>query len=191
MLQLAAVSFLTMFSSTFAQSDLRVSVADMKQDLAALIQEVKALRLELDQVRYEQARLSAAKSGDRTQAELSRLSATIDAVGKAYRLADERQKQTILAEANRQIEALAKQTQAALDALAKTGASQPVTPAPIHFSEDYPKTGKPYVVRSGDTLSKIARDHGSKVKDIQNANKIANPSRDLQIGQTIFIPIAQ
>lgn len=191
MLQLAAVSFLTMFSSTFAQSDLRVSVADMKQDLAALIQEVKALRLELDQVRYEQARLSAAKSGDRTQAELSRLSATIDAVGKAYRLADERQKQTILAEANRQIEALAKQTQAALEALAKTGASQPATPAPIHFSEDYPKTGKPYVVRSGDTLSKIARDHGSKVKDIQNANKIANPSRDLQIGQTIFIPIAQ
>lgn len=180
-----------MFSSTFAQSDLRVSVADMKQDLAALIQEVKALRLELDQVRYEQARLSAAKSGDRTQAELSRLSATIDAVGKAYRLADERQKQTILAEANRQIEALAKQTQAALEALAKTGASQPATPAPIHFSEDYPKTGKPYVVRSGDTLSKIARDHGSKVKDIQNANKIANPSRDLQIGQTIFIPIAQ
>ena len=191
MLQLAAVSFLTMFSSTFAQSDLRVSVADMKQDLAALIQEVKALRLELDQVRYEQARLSAAKSGDRTQAELSRLSATIDAVGKAYRLADERQKQTILAEANRQIEALAKQTQAALEALAKTGASQPATQAPIHFSEDYPETGKPYFVRSGDTLSKIARDHGSKVKDIQNANKIANPSRDLQIGQTISIPIAQ
>jgi LysM repeat protein len=48
-----------------------------------------------------------------------------------------------------------------------------------------------YTVQSGDTLTKIAREHGSSIKDIQNANKIANPARDLRVGQSIFIPIAQ
>jgi LysM repeat protein len=69
--------------------------------------------------------------------------------------------------------------------------SEPKVETPVHFSSDYPKTGITYTVRSGDTLSAIARKHGSTIKHIQNANKIVNPSRDLKVGETIFIPISQ
>jgi LysM repeat protein len=81
---------------------------------------------------------------------------------------------------------LTQQVQVAIDTV---GGAQPKISTPVHFSEDYPKTGVTYTVRSGDTLSAIARAHGSTVKHIQNANKIVNPSRDLQVGQTIFIPV--
>ncbi len=187
-LQFAAASLLAMATTAAAQTDLRVSVADIKQDLATLIQQVKTLRLEVEQLRAENARLSSAQSADNTRSELL---AAMENLRSAYRQADEAQKQAILAEVNRQMQAFSQDTQAAIEALAGAMASQPSTPPPVHFSEDYPKTGKPYVVRSGDTLSKIAREHGSSIKHIQNANKIANPARDLQGGQTIFIPIAQ
>jgi LysM repeat protein len=188
-LLIAVASLIIQGTPAVAQTDLRVSVADIKQDLATLIQQVKTLRLEVEQLRTENARLSRAQAGDNTRGEVL---AAIENLRSAYLQADAVQKQTILAEVNRQMQALAKETQTAIQAVAGAIGSQPSTPAlPVNFSEDYPKTGKSYMVRSGDTLSKIAREHGSRIKDIQNANKIANPARDLQVGQTIFIPIAQ
>ena len=188
-LLIAVASLLAQGTPVAAQTDLRVSVADIKQDLATLIQQVKTLRLEVEQLRAENARLSNALAVDNTPGEAL---AAVENLRQAYRQADEVQKQAILAEVNRQMQALAKETQTAIQAVAGAINSQPSTSPPaVEFSEDYPKTGKTYVVRSGDTLSKIARLHGSRIKDIQNANKIANPSRDLQVGQTIFIPIAQ
>lgn len=188
-LLIAVASLLALGTPVAAQTDLRVSVADIKQDLATLIQQVKTLRLEVEQLRAENARLSNALVGDNTRGEAL---AAVENLRQAYRQADEVQKQEILAEVNRQMQALANETQTVIQAVAGAINSQPSIPPPaVEFSEDYPKTGKTYVVRSGDTLSKIARQHGSRIKDIQNANKIANPSRDLQVGQTIFIPIAQ
>ena len=87
--------------------------------------------------------------------------------------------------------ALGKEMQAGLNTVANAVNAQPSVSTTTHFSEAYPKTGITYEVRSGDTLSKIARKHGSTIKYIQNANKIVNPARDLQVGQAIFIPIAQ
>ena len=78
--------------------------------------------------------------------------------------------------------------QAAIHSIAN---AQPKIALPTNFSDDYPKTGVSYTVQPGDTLSAIARIHGSSIKHIQNANKIVIPSRDLQVGQTIFIPISQ
>jgi len=60
--------------------------------------------------------------------------------------------------------------------------------AQFTFSNDFPKDGEIYVVRSGDTLSKIATQFGSTVRYIQNANKIEDPN-SLQIGQKLFIPV--
>ena len=176
-----------------AQSDMRVTVANMKQDLSALTQEVRALRLEIEQMRRDNTRLrsqvNASQANDSTQSQLSNLGAAIEGLRREYKAADEAQRQAILSEVNRQMESFAKETQSALNSVADAVEAQPSVSTPVHFSDDYPKTGKPYVVKSGDTLSKIARQHGSTIKHIQNANKIVNPSRDLQVGQTIFIPI--
>ncbi len=190
---LSIILFMT--QSVSAQSDMRVAVANMSQDVKLLVQEVKSLRLEVESVKRENAQLKAqvvASSSNRdTEAQITNLSSAIDALRRDYRQADEVQKQQIIAEVSRQIDALAKQTEGALNSVAKAVESQPSVPVTVNFSDDYPKTGKPYTVRSGDTLSGIARAHGSTVKYIQNANKIANPAKDLQIGQTIFIPISE
>ena len=188
--------FLSTGASLSAQSDnLRVSVANMSQDISLLIQQVKTLHLEVEALQRENAKLreqmTALSSNDSVQSQIAALANAIDGLRGEYRQADEAQKAKIIAEVSQQINALGSETQAALNSIAKVVSSTPSVEVPVHFSEDYPKTGKPYVVRKGDTLSGIARDHGSTVKHIQNANKIVNPSRDLQVGETIFIPIPE
>lgn len=178
-----------------SESNLRVTVANLNQDMALIAQQVKTLRLEIEELNRENARLrsqiAAATSNRDTQAQITNLSGAIDTLRREYRAADEEAKKQIIEEVSRQINALARETQGAINSVAKAVDSQPQIQETVHFSDDYPKTGKPYTVRSGDTLSKIARDHGSTVKHIQNANKIVNPSRDLRVGETIFIPVAQ
>lgn len=187
---------LSVYSPVSAQSDnLRVSVANLSQDVNILAQQLKTLRLEIDEMRRQNATLraqvAAANSNQNTQSQINNLSTAIDTLRREYRQADETQKQQIIAEVSRQIDALGKETQAALNSVAKAVGSTPNVATPVRFSEDYPKTGVTYTVRGGDTLSKIARQHGSSIKDIQNANKIVNPAKDLQIGETIFIPISE
>lgn len=179
-----------------AQSDsVRVSVANLNQDVSQLSQQVKTLRLEIEQMQREnkklRAQLAEARSNREAEDQLSNLSSAIEAARRDYQAADKAQKKEILAEMTRQMRALAKETEEAIDAVAEAVGSEPQIETPTNFSSDYPKTGVTYTVRSGDTLSKIAREHDSKIKHIQNANKIVNPARDLQVGQTIFIPIAQ
>lgn len=186
-------------ASAAAQTDnLRVTVANLNQDVSLLTQHLKTIRLEIEELHRDNARLraqvAAASSNHDTQSQITNLSSAIETLRREYRAADEAQKQQIIAEVSRQINALAKETQGAINSVAQAVDSQPQvssSQSTVHFSDDYPKTGKPYVVRSGDTLSKIARQHGSTIKHIQNANKIVNPSRDLQVGETIFIPISQ
>ena len=187
---------LSVYSPLSAQSDhLRVAVANLNQDVNLLSQELKTLRLEMEDIRRENTRLraqvAAASNNKGTQAQISNLSAAVDGLRREYRQADEAQKRQIIDEVSRQINALGRETQSALNAVAKAVDSTPRMSAPVHFSEDYPKSGKPYTVRSGDTLSGIARKHGSTAKHIQNANKIANPAKDLRVGETIFIPISE
>lgn len=179
-----------------AQSDsLRVTVANLSQDVSQMSQQVKTLRLEIEQMQREnkqlRAQLAAATSSSQTDAQISNLSSAIEAVRREFKAADAAQKEQILSEMNRQMQALAKETEGAIKTVAEAVGSEPQVETPVHFSSDYPKTGVTYTVRSGDTLSKIAREHDSNIKHIQNANKIVNPARDLQVGQTIFIPIAQ
>jgi len=179
-----------------AQTDeLRLNVANLSQDMSQLSQQVRALRLEIEQIQRENRQLRAqlAEAGARQQTEMqiSSLGAAVEALRRDFTAADAAQKDEILAEMSRQMRALAKETEAAIAAVAAVVGSEPKVETPVHFPSDYPKTGITYTVRSGDTLSKIARQHNSTTKHIQNANKIVNPAKDLQVGQTIFIPIAQ
>ena len=188
-------SVFLLFIPVAAQDSLRVTVANLSQDVDLLQQSLKTMRLEIEELRRENARIraemAAASSKSATSAQITNLSVAIETLRREYGLADTQQEQQILAELNRQISVLAIETQSAINSIAKAAYIPPQVPTPVYFSDDFPKTGKTYVVRSGDTLSKIARDHGSTIKNIQNANKIVNPSKDLQVGETIFIPISQ
>lgn len=188
-------SIFLLFIPVAAQDSLRVTVANLSQDVDLLQQSLKTMRLEIEELRRENARIraemAAASSKSATSAQITNLSVAIETLRREYGLADTQQEQQILAELNRQISVLAIETQSAINSIAKAAYIPPQVPTPVYFSDDFPKTGKTYVVRSGDTLSKIARDHGSTIKNIQNANKIVNPSKDLQVGETIFIPISQ
>lgn len=189
-------SLVVLASSASAQSDnLRITVANMAQDMSLLTQQVKTLRLEMEELRRENARLrtqvAAASSNRDTQAQITNLSSAIGTLRQEYRSADEVKKQQVISEVSRQINALANEIQGAINTVATAVGREPQVDTPVHFSSDYPKTGITYTVRSGDTLSAIARKHGSNVKHIQNANKIVNPSRDLKVSETIFIPISQ
>ena len=85
------------------------------------------------------------------------------------------------------MERMAKQMNDALGTVSRASNSPAATPN-VHFTPLPPNTqGVTYTVESGDTLASIAQRFNSTVRDIQNANKIANPKL-LQAGQTIFIP---
>ncbi len=192
----AFVGTLFFTSPVTAQTDnVRVAIANLNQDVSQLGQQMKALRLEMEDMRRDNARLraqvAAASSNQDTQNQITNLSSAIETLRREYRQADELQKQQIITEVSRQIDALAKETQGAINSVARAVDAQPQVSAPVHFSDDYPKTGITYTVRSGDTLSKIARKNGSTIKYIQNANQIVNPAKDLHVGQTIFIPISE
>lgn len=58
-------------------------------------------------------------------------------------------------------------------------APKPATPAPA-------TNGTVYTVRAGDTLDRIARNHGTTVAAIQAANSISNPHR-ISVGQKLTI----
>lgn len=188
---LLVCGFMASALSSSAADSIRVTVANLTQDVSSLSQEVRALRLEVEQLQRENQKLSSVIDSATVQQQIAQLANLLQDLRREYKAADESQKQMILKAFNKQLEALAAQMQTALESVARVVESQPKIETPVSFSQDYPQTGITYVVVSGDTLSGIARKHGSTVKYIQNANKITNPSRDLQIGQSIFIPIKQ
>ena len=163
-------SVILLISPVAAQDSLRVTVANLSQDVNLLEQSLKTMRLEIEELRREntsmRAQVASASSKSDASVQISNLSVAIETLRREYGLADAQQKQQILAELNRQVSALAIETQSAINSIAKAAYNQPQVSTPVYFSDDFPKTGKTYVVRSGDTLSEIARDHGSTIKNI-------------------------
>lgn len=192
-LSFAGLFLLVGLSAPAQTGTVRVDIANVQQDVAALAQQMKVLRLEMEAMQRENQRLrsqfQAAQSNSVLQNQMASLSQAVAKLRKEYQAADRVQREQIIADVTRQIEALGTETNQVLQALNQSIAAEPSISLPQQFSEEYPKTGVSYEVRSGDTLSGIARAQGSKIKWIQNANKIANPARDLQVGQTIFIPL--
>ena len=113
---------------------------------------------------------------------------TEDEVGELARICDEALKRDILNQVKRELEELTGQTNISLEKITRAINARPTASPQQTFSKDYPQNGITHVVVSGDTLSAIARKYGSRVKWIQDANEIADPSRGLQVGKTIFVP---
>jgi LysM repeat protein len=159
-------------------------LASLREDVRLLSQRVGDLSLRVEQLERENSDLRA-KSGQ-TYVTLAQLNEAIANVQKTLQAALRDQKRDILQQVTVQLEKLASETNAAINAVARGAATRSAVSAPT-FTNNYPKEGVSYTVQRGDTLSSIAHKTGARVEDIINANKIADPAR-LQVGQTLFIP---
>ncbi len=173
----------------------KVELANMKEDVSVLRQQVARLNLELERLSREnrelrtllRTRLEEQKKSLSRYATAVELSNRMATVSQELNARLDAEKSDIIREVSGQMERLANQTQEAMKALAESVAAKPEINVARSFSEDYPKEGVAYTVETGDTLSAIAQKFHSTVADIQNANKIANP-KELRAGQTIFVP---
>ncbi len=168
-----------------AQMDPRAELAALRQDVMLLNQRVGELTLSVEQLTRDNNALQ--DKANRSYATVEQLNKAIADVNRTLQSELNDQKREILGQVSSQLEKLGRQTNAALDALAKNQAARPTVQTT--FSENFPKQGINYTVQAGDTLAVIARKNGAKLQDIINANKISDPTR-IQVGQTLFIPQA-
>lgn len=158
-------------------------LATLREDMRLLAQRVGELTLTVEQLTRENSQLQAKASQSHvTTEQLNRAMADLSRTMQGA-LAD--QKRETLQQVAGQIEKLGRQTNAALDALAKGQATRPAVQT--DFKEDFPKEGVNYTVQAGDTISGIADKMNARSADIINANKISDPTR-IRVGQTLFIP---
>lgn len=184
---LFAVAGMVLAGTAAAQttSSIGMEVAGLREDVRALVQRVGELSLRVEQLERENASLRNATSGlDATYATAAQLNAAVNELNRAMRAGDAASREQAAAA----IKELARQTNDAVASVAKGAATR--TTIQTNFSDDFPREGVTYTVQRGDTLSSIAGKFGASVRDIQNANKIADP-RNIQVGQTLFIPGAK
>ena len=162
-------------------------LASLREDVRLLSQRMNELSLRVEQLERDNGDLRS-KSGQ-TYVTLAQLNEAISDAQKTMQAALREQKRETLQQVSVQLEKLANETQAAINALAKGAVTRPAVSTPT-FTEDYPKEGVSYTVQRGNTLSSIAHKTNAKTQDIINANKITDPTR-LQVGQTLFIPQAK
>ena len=172
----------------------REQTADLFADVELIKQEVGQLRLQVQNVRHENealqknmARLLDNQEGMRKEyLKLVALSeANLDTMRIELAKANLKNHKDIIDAVSKQIEKFSKQIQGAkAPAAPSTGAD---SEKKYTFPNNFPENGIAYTIQNGDTLTKIARMHGSKIQWIQNANRITNP-RNLKLGTKLFIP---
>ena len=164
----------------------QIDFANLREDVRGLTQRVSELSLRVEQLERENNDLRQRSStASQNYATLSQLNQAIDDLNRSVRSEVAAAKTDTLQHVAAQIEKLAKQTNAALDSVAKAQATRPAVQSA--FADDYAKEGVSYTVQKGDTLALIAKKTGARVQDIVNANKIGDPSK-IVAGQTLFIP---
>jgi LysM repeat protein len=179
--------FVTVASLHAQRADPRaVEMANLREDVRLLQQTVAELQATVGQLQRENATIaSQAESGRAAYVTLAQLN---DAVAQLKQTVDANlaeQKRETLQTVAQQISKLAKDTNSALAAVAKGQATRPTIAT--DFSDDFPKEGVTHTVQAGETLSIIAKKYGVPMKSIQNANRIADPTK-LFVGQSLFIP---
>lgn len=163
--------------------------ANLREDVRGLVQRVGELSLRVEQLERENAELKRRVSAaDKAYVSVDQLNDAIADLNRNIRTVANTAKNEALQQVGAQMEKLAKQTNAALDSLAKAQATRPAVQTT--FSDSFPKEGISYTVQKGDTVAEIAKKTGAKQQDIINANKLSDPSR-ITVGQTLFIPGAK
>lgn len=173
-------------TATAQTTSVQVELANLREDVRGLTQRVGSLSLRVEQLERENAELRGrAGEAERSYVTLTQLNEAVAALNQSIRTATANSKSETLQQVSGQIEKLARQTNDAIESLAKGVASR--ASVQTTFSDNYPTEGISYTVQKGETLAVIARKTGAKLQDIINANRISDPSR-IQVGQVLFIP---
>jgi LysM repeat protein len=170
---------------TQAPPSLSVQLANLQEDVRGLTQRVNDLSLEVEQLGHDRAQTPAEAAPGRDTVTVAQLNQAVADLNRAIQSAVADSKAETLQRVGDQMEKLARQTNAALDSLARNGAPGPADPAAGATAVQAP--GRTYLVQGGDTLASISKKTGARISDIIEANKIADPSRILA-GQTLVIP---
>ncbi|MGF1482807.1 MAG: LysM peptidoglycan-binding domain-containing protein [Opitutales bacterium] len=172
------------------------SVAGLAQDVQRLDRQVKQLQLIIEQLQAENRTLRGniqelRQYQSEVNAALNQVLVTGPGNGQLrqqWEAADEKLKAALVAEVSRQMNALAAKVDSTLSTSTVAQAARATNPGrAFEFDDDFPRSGVEYTVQSGDTLSALAQRFNSTVRYIQNANRIADPSK-LHVGRTLFIP---
>lgn len=191
---LIVLGLLALCSSLPAQeSSLRSQIASLSQRFDDLERRHSLLTLEIDNLKAENARLRAIVSAASSTEQQTRMDA---AITSAMDVQWKRTQSYVQEQFDKLLTLITRRLDATVEGISRTSqiqASQPpsnaaTTTTATMFSNDFPKEGVRYKVMPGDTLSSIAQKHGTTIRHIQNANRIANPN-DLKAGTEIFVPI--
>ncbi len=166
----------------------RALVADLSQDIALMDRQIRGLKLDIEILKDNEAETLNKSSVRALELKLNQMSNDLNILKKAVSAQEKRIKQAILNEVAEQMDAYVSQINSQIaftESQVKSADGKKV------FSDSYPKSGVSYEVQSGDTLSQIAAQYGSKVQYIQDANQINDPARDLRVGDIIFIPLTE
>lgn len=183
--------FISLGFSCLGQTDAKILLANLKQDLELINREVTGLRSEVELLRRENAQLRVAMdraNHAKNQAQDSGLVLELQNRLQTLELAfkqSERARGTTQEELNKKFQQIIEQMNRGFEQVTSTRTSAPVKEP--SFSNDYPQNGFVHKVEKGETVSSIAQKYKSKVSWIINANQIADPTK-VFIGRELFVP---
>ena len=168
--------------------EVRAFVADLSQDITLMDRQIRSLSLEIEILKDNQVETNNRPSLRALEMKLNQMGNDLNALKLALSAQERRIKQAVLDEVNKQMNVYVSNINSRLGYIDDSENKRDVKEV---FSDNYPKSGVSYEVQSGDTLSQIAVQFGSRVEYIQNANQINDPARDLLVGDIIFIPLTE
>src|SRR5690625_3435706 len=147
--------------------DTRVEIANLRADIQVLDRRMREMALAMEDLQNANRKLHSELERMRQQVNRpndgvsqGQLDRAISNLRQQFQSASSEQQRQILKDVTRQIEALGKQTKDALDTIARSSSGRSSgssnSKPPPSFSDDFPKTGVSYTVKSGDTLSEVA-----------------------------------
>lgn len=189
-LRILLTVFLTLSLASFLPAqNASIEIANLREDVRLLNQRLGDLQLQVEQLQRQNQELQGkSQVAQQSYATVAQLNDAVASLNREIKSQVANSKDETLQVVSTRIEKLAKDSNSAIQSLARnvnTSHASPVA-APT-FSDDYKKEGVTYTVVKGDSIGSIAKKTGGSPRDIINANKISDPSK-IQAGQTLFIP---
>lgn len=177
-------------------SNLQYQVANMVEDQRLMMEKMRGLLAEMDEMRRENARLRDRVRELESQVErqlggyatVSQVNELVRKTVAALEARDTVLQQEMSAMVGAKLEAFGQTVNKAIN-------SVPAIEAPregviTNFdTTGIPSSGIPHRVEPGESIASIAKKYDSRIDWIQHRNKISDPRR-LQVGVTIFVPQA-